>query len=436
MEEKSKIHDIYQKSDYVNDVLEKTPTWIISWGNTFFLLFLLLLLALAAFIKYPDTLLAPMRITLNNPPLAVIAEKSELIEKMYYKNKDQVKKGDLIIQLFSRANYEDLQELKKSIAAFQQVDQRSDYQSISFTKDLDVGEISAAYQLFLKELADFKYFLSNDMIFKKINSLEREIKKTEELNASLRKQEELFEAQFQLAKKNYERNLALSQKDLISDLEKEQIERDYLTESRSLENFRTNQINNEIKVEQLRAEINDLRSSREQEFTIQKNKLEEQVSQVNDQIKAWEDVHLMRAPLSGRLSCEEKIVEQYFVTEEEAIFDIIPSGANEIIGLAEMPVINSGEVQVGDLVQIRLDAFPYQEYGILESRISELALLPKQTEEGVYSMVQLEIPDSLKTIYGKEIPFMPNMTGTALIVKKDKSLLARIFDQLVSLFAD
>lgn len=433
---KSKVHDIQRKSDYVYDVLQKTPSWIITWGNSFFLVFLLLLILLAHFIQYPDTIIAETTIRMKNPPISVNSKKSELIEHIYFKNGTQIEKGDIVVKLESRANWKDIQELEKHIKSFKEIRDFSKHIDFEFKKKYVLGELSLVYSGFLKEYDDFKHFISNDNTLKKVNYLEKEISNIVLLNRSLQKQEVLFEKEIKLSQKNLARNKKLNTKGVISDQENEKVEANYLTESRQLESFKTNQINNQVKIIQLRSTANELLTQKNEELVNWKNRLEEKISQVVDEIEIWKKQFLFESPIAGKVSFEKKIVVNYQVRADENVFNVIPTGQQEIIGLAEMPIVNSGKIQQGNKVQIRLKAFPYQEYGILTSKVKDIALLPKESEIGTIHILELELPSNLRTNYGKEIPFSNGMTATALIIKERKSLLQRVFDQLFSIFSD
>lgn len=431
----SKVRDIQRKSDFVYDILQKSPSWIITWGNTFFLLFLLLIVLLAHLIQYPDTIVAKTTIRMKNPPISVISENSEAIENIYFHNGSNVKKGAIVVELQSRAKWNDIQKLENDIVGFRQINDFSKQIGFKFNNDYRLGELSLVYSNLLKEYDDFKYFISNDNILKKINSLKREITNIILLNQSLSKQEVLFEKRFELSKNNLNRNEKLNELGVISDQEKENIEANYLTESRQLENFRTNKINNEVRIIQLRSTINELLNEKNEELVNWKNRLTERVNQVANEIEVWKKQFLLKAPISGKVSFDKKIVVKHYVKTGDIIFDIIPTGKQEIMGLAEMPLINSGEIKPGNRAQIRLDAFPYQEYGVLTSVIKEIALLPKKSDIGTINILELELPSSLKTNYGKKIPFSNGMTATTLIIKERKSLLERVFDQLYTIFS-
>lgn len=438
MKETSKVHEIQKKSDFVNHVLQKSPAWIIQWGNTFFLAFLLIIVLLTHFIKYPDIIIAEAVITLTNPPISVVVNKSEEIEKIFYKNRSLVEKDSVVLKLLSIADYDDIKNLEKDIFQFEKTSDSLDL-LLAFPIGLDynVGEISKEYNALNSTLKDFKYFIASNVEFKKVYSLKKEIYDIRRLNTSMIKQERFLTSKLELSEANYERNKKLHLKGVISDFDLEKIEASYLEESRLVENFRTNRINNSIRINQIVSEVEDLMASREEELLTWRNKVTEAVSDLTRELEKWKEQFLLIAPISGIVSMDNKIVEKHFIRNGEAAFDIIPQGEKEIIAYAEMPLFNSGEIVQGDEVHLRLDEFPYQEYGIIESSIRSRSLMPKTKKSGqTVSTIELELANPLVTKFGKEIRFTPNMTATALIIKSEKSLLERIFNSISAIFSD
>ena len=103
--------------------------------------------------------------------------------------------------------------------------------------------------------------------------------------------------------------------------------------------------------------------------------------------------------------------------------------AGEIVGKALLPTFNSGKVQPGQRANIRLDGYPYQEFGVLQGQVTNIALVPDQETY----LLEIALPDSLVTTYHRSIPFAQELPGQARIVTEDRRILERVFDQLVSL---
>lgn len=432
---KSKVYSLQKSSDFVNEILDKTPSWIILWGNTLFVLFILLLIVLSSLISYPDRIIAPVNITLENPPIAIVSQISGEIQEIFKENKDEVEEDEIILKFFSRVSYSNVLSAKQQV---QTIKDTKDIIDILDTplNNISIAELSNTYTSLMKEVKDFKYNASSDAVFQSISSLRNKIAELKELNRSMRIQEKLFEEQHGLSKTNLERNRLLNQKGVISDVELESIESTFLEEKRQLENFRSSQINNTLEIEELKYRISDLTNTREKELQLLRSKVSELANTSYNEIEAWERNHIIKSPVSGVISMEETIKKNYFVREDETIFHVIPKGDNKIIGLAKMPIENSGGVDGGEKVQIRLDAYPHQEFGIIEGEVLERALLPSNGSDGQFVSIKISVPSLLITDQSKKIPFEPNLSGTAFIIKEKKSLLARFFDNLSPIFRD
>jgi HlyD family secretion protein len=108
------------------------------------------------------------------------------------------------------------------------------------------------------------------------------------------------------------------------------------------------------------------------------------------------------------------------------IFTIVPENEFSIIGKAMLPIARSGKVETGQKVNIRLENFPENEYGILRGVVQNISLVPVQQGETAYYILEIALPGKLHTTYKKELPYLPNMQGRADIVTDDISLLERL----------
>lgn len=435
MENKSKVYDIRTKSDYLNDILERTPTWIFRWGNTLFLLFIFLLITLSYFIKYPDTISARVEILTQTPPIDVIAKTEGLIDTINFEDKSYVTISDTLALIKSSLNIKDLQHLETLFKQFNEISYFPDYINFNFpNKGLELGELSDNYSLLIKDFDEFKYFLRQSNVFLQIESLEKEINYLKSLNLSIKEQQRFFKDELSLTEKSYNRQVQLHKGGVVSDDEKEKSEAIVLQQKRQLGNFETALINNNVKIEQLKKEINNLISDRADGRSSKILIVKQHINILEGQIRAWGEKHIIFSPVPGLLSFTKIWSKDQYITQGQPIFVVIPEKHRNVIGRCQMPLVNSGRVDIGTSVQVRLDAYPYQEFGVLESKIEEISLVPIINEQNQsFYDIKLMFKDTLVTTYGKIIPFKQKMSGTAVIIKEKKSVLDRIFDQLLNI---
>lgn len=91
-----------------------------------------------------------------------------------------------------------------------------------------------------------------------------------------------------------------------------------------------------------------------------------------------------------------------------------------------MQASGAGKVKAGQKVLIRLTAYPYEEYGLLQGTV----MFAEANVADTNFQVNIHLDHLLQTTTGKEIPVQPRLDGTAEILTEDKSVLQRMFGRL------
>jgi HlyD family secretion protein len=107
---------------------------------------------------------------------------------------------------------------------------------------------------------------------------------------------------------------------------------------------------------------------------------------------------------------------------------IVPE-ISEIIAQLEAPMAQSGKIEIGQTVNIKLDNYPVAEYGAVEGRIESISMIPVRN---VYS-IKVSLPKGLTTSYKRELTFRQEIQGTAEIITNDMRLIERILNQVRNL---
>jgi hypothetical protein len=113
---------------------------------------------------------------------------------------------------------------------------------------------------------------------------------------------------------------------------------------------------------------------------------------------------------------------------------IIPEGEVSVIGRMKVPTTGFGKVAEGQRVNVRLNGWPYMEYGVLKGVVRSISAVPEQKNGVPAYVVELQFPDGMTTSYRKELPLIQKMDGEGEIVTKDKRLIERFIYPVMSLF--
>jgi len=94
-----------------------------------------------------------------------------------------------------------------------------------------------------------------------------------------------------------------------------------------------------------------------------------------------------------------------------------------------IPFWGVGKVEAGQTVNIKLNGYPYMEFGMLKGVVSNISRVPES--DGYIAEVRLT--NDLTTTYGKQISLIQQMDGTGEILTRDMSLLERFLQPLKAL---
>lgn len=186
--------------------------------------------------------------------------------------------------------------------------------------------------------------------------------------------------------------------------------------------------NMEIQITQMRENLLDT----EYQYQNKKNTLETQLktymAQLFSEIQSWEQNYAFIAPINGQVTFTTYWIANQNITTGENVFNIIPTDNGLLIGKAYMPMARSGKVKIGQKVKIHFTNFPDNEFGIVRGYVKSISIVPSKNQDSDNSyIIEIELPDGLKTTYNKELPYLPEMQAQADIITEDLSLFERLF---------
>lgn len=421
--------------DEVEEILGNPPTWTMRWGILLILLLVIIGLTVSLFIRYPDIIEAPVILTTEHPPIELVTRQGGKITQLLVTDQQVVDKGQLLAVIENPATYEDVLELQLFVNIIEDgLGEWTRFADLELTTGLDVGEINTLYSQLIQNTRNLQYYLKQYTVFAQIEALENEINKIKKLNASLIRQEKIYTKELALVKKNFDRHTLLNQEEVISDLDLEKLENEYLAANRQLESMRSGVISNEIRIEQLNTQKQSLKADRSNGISDKSLQMLQLVDQILAAIDQWKHNYLIVSPFTGTINFEDFKNQNQYVSASTPVFTIIPDQVTQkIIARGQVPMTGSGKIKQGMNVNIRLEGFPYRQFGTLTTKVERLAAIPneKDNEQPTYE-VEMLLPDTLMTTYGTTISFKHNQSGIARIITKDRSILSRIFEQFLN----
>lgn len=413
---------------YWGNGFQSEPGWVVRNGNGMTFIFFFAILIFVSNFPFNEVVTGKVIVTSKYPPVHIISKTEGRILKIDFQPGDVVFKGDVLGELENDANVEDVLGLKAKLNSGLNLRSLQELNETYPPNLILDTELQLAYNTFLsyyhhlilnESLNDqsvYDFQLRQELV-NQLSSIENKVQELTIVNRNL-----------EVSKANYNRFQELFNKGVISKVDLEKAEKEFLTEKSHV--YSLSQDYNQLILENKEIE-SKLRLLNNSTLKTERNlNVDLLLSQKNliNAIKNWEETYILKSPIDGRLSYFEIWGEYQKIEKGESVFSVIPQNKKGLIGKCIIPVRNVGKLQKGQNANLKLDNFPYHEWGMVKAKVSSISQVPKGGENPGY-IVYLAIND-LKTSYGKELDFYQELNGTAEILLKEVTLLERIFYQL------
>jgi HlyD family secretion protein len=424
------------RSEEIDEILGRQPNRLIRWGIANIFIVITVILIGSYFYKYPDIIVAPVTITTENMPVNLIAKTNGKISHLFVKDKQTVTKEAVLAIIENPADFNDIQKLKLKLDALKYCFSRKDVHlfktinTVSFKESYILGDVQNAYMSFLSSLNDYNIFFESDFQNKKINGLRQQIQKYYALQKKIIVQSQLTSEQLGLTQFQYSRDSSLFKNKVISESDFEKSKNALLQNKFSYENAKSNIDNSKITISQLEQNILESQQQWDEKSKQLYDQLANSFNVLMNQINTWEKMYLLITPISGKVTLTKFWSENQDIKAGENVLTVIPIKTEKLTGKLQLPVAGSGKVKVGEKVNIKLDNYPYLEYGTLRGRVQNISLVAIENNY----FVEIDLPAGLTTNYNRTLPFTNQLQGNAEIITEDIRLIERFLQPLKSMF--
>lgn len=427
-------HELIElRSDEVQEIMGTPPRWIVRYGTMVVMAAILIMLFVSYVVKYPDVVSAQVVLTTAERPESINARMNGQLDKILVEDREIVEKGQLVAIMKSNADNEDVGYLQREVLTLLEMEENEilNYQPET---SLILGEIQVDYSSFMADLSTYKYNIKNGFRDRTVReyenqifSIRQNIKNEKEGKQSANERLKISIDQRNRIKEVYARGAA-SYKDLMEAIAK------VATLKQEVETYDSRVEDLQVQIKRVQNNILDVRQNSQLQSTDQYVRLKDNVNRLKNAIERWKQNHLIESPSYGRVSLPEIGRKVRFVTQGEEIMAIVPVQADSIVGKVRLPIAGSGKVRPGQLVVIKFDSYPYQEYGVSYGRVINKSLLPKGSQYLVEVSLDTLQEGNIITSHSEPLIFDQEMSGLAEIITEDRRFIHRVFEKLFSMF--
>lgn len=412
------------RSTEVTELISNKPSFVVRWGISILSLIAISLFAAAWFIRYPDIVVARGILNSINAPKEVITKANGKLIKLFVKENHPVAKNEILGFMESVADQRtviDLSIMLDSISTsidYNHTNQVINFLSVRFDS---LGELQTGYQTFSQSLQQFTNYLQNGFYLQKKNMLIADLDYIQKLHAQLEQQQQLLIQDLSLADSTFRSQESLKNDRVISALDYRNEKSKLISKQMTLPQINTFIISNESQQHEKQKEIAELENQIHQQKTI----FIQSLNTIKSQVEDWKKKYLLVAPTAGIVFFATFLQEGQELENGQLICYINPGNASYYAEIV-IPQYNFGKIKIGQEVLLKLQAYPYQEFGSVKGKIEFISAVP--TDSGYFA--KLSLPDGLNTNYKKSIQYRSGLMAQAEIITADLRLAERFLNTL------
>ena len=413
------INDAKQEyySAPVQEILGFIPSWMIRWGITVILFLLVILMALAWMIKYPDIIQGNVLINTDSPVIKLKSEAEGIVQSIFKEEGSHLSINEPIAEVKSTLAREGVVFLNKLLNLNKdQINERV------IATDIPLGAAQREYNQLVRSVTSLKSEFEKGKYLTKKRNLLDDIENYEELIEITKAQIKLIDLELEGANTRFLSQEELYDSGVIPKMEFIEEKARLLSKEKELQGQMRNLVQYKLTLSSTKTSLSELESGYREGVRILEEEIDFTLKNIGKILTDWEEKYIISSPIEGSLTFLQKIHENEYLNREQAPFAIIPDSGN-YIGLLKIPEDKSGKVKVGQKVIISLFNYPSNEFGKLKGTVEEISIMPN---ESTYR-VKVKLARVLITSYQKEIAYKPEMGGVAEIITEDLRLIERVF---------
>ncbi|TAG18584.1 MAG: HlyD family efflux transporter periplasmic adaptor subunit [Cytophagia bacterium] len=427
----AKIDEIDAGSEAIRDYMEQIPSWILRWGICVIFLVLLSLAAISWFMRYPTVITTVFRLTSDNAPKPVVVRSDGRLVRLFVQDNQAVRQDSILGFMEATADHEQVLTLQADLKNLQAVVEANLFEQLntfSANRFQKLGELQAAYQAFMQSYTQTLALFANGYYTKRKDYLRYELSDLEQNHDQFLEQYDIHKRDAELAQKEFEMNKKLYKDKVIATLDVQREESKYINKQLPVKQLEMAITNNMTTQTQKKRELTEL----ERQAIEQKAEFGQALNTLQSEIRNWERRFILRAPTDGKINFSMTLQEnQSLRTGTEMMY--VGGNDRRYFGEINIPQVNFGKVKKGQRVLVKLQGYPFEEFGAIEGQIATIAQVP--TTDNQFFLATVTLPNGLITSTNKKLNYKTGMIATAEIITEDLRLIERIFYQLRGVFS-
>lgn len=439
MKNKDEKHKIELRAGEIEELLGRTPSGVTRWGITVFFGIITVVFIFCCFFRYPQIVTAPILITTSNPATWVVAKDNGNIDSILVRDNEFVCSGQILAAISNPCRLSDALRLKEYLRSLRGFISTLDIDSLKYyIPNPELGELQVEYVQLNKLLSEFELFCGERFHDMAYSNMLKEKQEQERYLLNLKGQRELCMQNESIISDKVLRDSVFYNQKIISvsdyDNARQQLIYGRIESSRVDLSINTTSLN----IIQLENRLQETRTDYNSKMNAYRSAISSVYEQLLAKMSIWENRYVLKSPSNGIVSFSNVWSSNQQVAAGDKVFAVLSDSPGEIIGKCNIPVSGIGKIADNHSVTIKLDSYPFLEFGVLHGTLSNISKLPRSvvtpTEELKFVVAEIVIRQPLITSYNKPILLEGELTGIAEILTEDLTLIQHFISPLKHLW--
>lgn len=353
-----------------SDMLGDMPNWLIHTGSYIVYGLIAVLLVGSCVFKYPDIVTTNVSIDDYSKTDWIMANEDGIIDEFFVSDGDKVKKNDTLGIIRNTASLDDVKRFCKVLTRVEWFYRTEDLSYLEeYPFDLIMGEMSSSYEQFTEAVRANVFAMKYNAYNHRRSYMQQELK--------------------------------ILMKDSVK---------------------------NELAILNAKRNLFEMELEHKQVTVQSKRLLELAYERMVNSLKSWENRYLIKSTNDGSVLLGKGWSINNRVSVGDTICSVISEYKGHPKGHIKLSQHQVADIAIGDKVNIELSKFPSHTYGYLLGEVSSVSYVPSNKTYAV----EVELPDGMYTTSKLEVDYEVGLVGKAEIITSSRSILSRIFGQIIN----
>lgn len=404
-------------SEDLQEIISKPPSWLLQRGITFIVLTIFMIFGLSFFIRYPEVVTVSMKFNTSNAPKVLTSKANGNLVRILAKDGTAVEKNTDVAYLESIADHDQVLSLLDKMKKVRNgALGLADLKDIVAPTELELGEVQNSYQNFYLAYLNYVAINKEGIYQKRKSFIQNEVRYIDEQSQRIQEGFDLQKKELSLAEAEYAKYQILADKKVISQLELQQKEALLLAKRQSIPQTENTIINNQSSRLSKDKEISEINN----QIFEEEKKFYQSLNTFISDAENWKKQFVISSPSKGILIYGDFLQENQLVKTGDELF-YVNANKDDYYGEILIPQVKSSKVKVGQDVLIKVQSYPFQEYGYLRGKINYISDIPIK-DSVFFSKVTLT-----RNEQDSVIKLKPGILADADVITEDQSIFKRVW---------